>query len=332
MEARVRYSLSALRIAMLALAPGLTIAWAPCRAEAQTADCPTGEFVETEVVGAIERMYAAAKIDDMAGFAAAVSPGFYAYDSGNELTAPTLMALMKAAHAAGKVYEWRVTQPRVRLSCDTAWVSYVNLGAVTDENGRQPLKWLESAALSHDARGWRVDFLHSTRVAAAEPAQAAMPMPMPVPVPVQVPAPAPATVTGHGADEAEIFALRAENNRAIARHDLAAFTPMFADDAVFVWSNGSSATGKAALERFFALDFADPAFVTYIRTPGRISVNDRSERAAEHGTWIAIKREARGETRYGGDYLAHWFRGRTGWMVRGEVYVKLYCGGPLCVP
>jgi len=322
----VRYSLSALRIAMLALAPGLAIAWVPCRVEAQTADCPTGEFVEAEVVGAVERMYAAAKIDDMAGFAAAVSPGFYAYDSGNELTAPTLMALMKAAHAAGKIYEWRVTQPRVRLSCDTAWVSYVNLGAVTDENGRQPLKWLESAALSHDARGWRVDFLHSTRVTAAEPAKT------PTPVTLSVPVPAPAIATGNDADEAEIFALRAENNRAIARHDLTSFAPVFADDAVFVWSNGGSATGKGALLQAFAGDFADPTFVTYIRTPGRISVNDRSERAAEHGTWIAIKRDARGETRYGGDYLAHWFRGRTGWMVRGEVYVKLYCGGPLCVP
>lgn len=142
-------------------------------------------------------------------------------------------------------------------------------------------------------------------------------------------APSPAAFAG---DRTTILALRAESNRAIAAHDLARFTPMFADDAVFVWSNGTSAVGRPALSAFFARDFADPAFVAYVRTPETVAVSDQGVRAVEHGTWTAIKREPRGETRYGGDYAAHWFKTAEGWRVRGELYVKLRCTGPLCAP
>ena len=140
------------------------------------------------------------------------------------------------------------------------------------------------------------------------------------------------TLAAYAADKGAIRALRLQSNRAIAAHDLAAFTPIFADDAVFVWSNGTSAVGKAGLTQFFARDFADPAFVTYVRTPERLAVSDQGVRAVEHGTWTAIKREARGETRYGGDYAAHWLKTAEGWRVRGELYVKLHCDGPLCTP
>ena len=140
------------------------------------------------------------------------------------------------------------------------------------------------------------------------------------------------TLPAYDEDRGAIMALRAESNRAIAAHDLAKFTPIFADDAVFVWSNGTSAIGKAGLAEFIARDFADPAFVTYIRTPVTVAVSEQGVRAVEHGTWTAIKREPRGETRYGGDYAAHWFKTAQGWRVRGELYVKLSCTGPLCTP
>ena len=140
------------------------------------------------------------------------------------------------------------------------------------------------------------------------------------------------TLAAFAEDQAAIKALRTASNRAIAAHDLAMFTPMFAEDAVFVWSNGTSASGRAGLAEFFARDFADPAFVAYVRTPARVAISAQGTRAVEHGTWTAIKREPRGETRYGGDYAAHWARGAQGWQVRGELYVKLYCSGPLCTP
>jgi len=137
-----------------------------------------------------------------------------------------------------------------------------------------------------------------------------------------------ASLPEHRADIAAIRAARAANNAAIAGHDMGAFLPMYADDAVFTWSNGSSAMGKPALSAFFARDFGDAAFQTYIRAPSSISISDRGVRAAEHGHWTALK----AGTRYGGDYLAHWAKGANGWQVRGETYVKLYCEGPLCTP
>jgi ketosteroid isomerase-like protein len=136
------------------------------------------------------------------------------------------------------------------------------------------------------------------------------------------------SVVQYQPDIAAIRHLRAANNRAIAAHDLAAFLPMYADDAVFTWSNGTSAVGKAELKEFFASDFADPNFTAYVRTPASISISERGNRASERGSWTAIKRG----TRYGGDYAAHWMRTPEGWRVRGELYVKLHCSGPLCTP
>jgi uncharacterized protein (TIGR02246 family) len=129
-------------------------------------------------------------------------------------------------------------------------------------------------------------------------------------------------------DVAAIEAARAASNRAIAAHDLNSFLPMFADDAVFTWSNGSHAIGKKDLATFFARDFTDPKFDRYVRTPNRVGVSDRGVRASEQGTWVALKRG----TRYGGDYLAHWMKIGDSWRVVGELYVKLYCSGPLCTP
>ena len=65
-----------------------------------------------------------------------------------------------------------------------------------------------------------------------------------------------------------------------------------------------------------------------MRTPDQVSVSDRRVRASERGTWIALKQG----TRYGGDYLAHWMKVADRWRVVGELYVKLYCSGPLCTP
>jgi len=129
-------------------------------------------------------------------------------------------------------------------------------------------------------------------------------------------------------DVSAIKAARTASNRAIAAHDLDSFLPMFADDAVFTWSNGSHAIGKKELASFFARDFADPKFDRYVRTPDQVSVSDRGVRASERGTWIALKQG----TRYGGDYLAHWMKVADRWRVVGELYVKLYCSGPLCTP
>jgi len=137
-----------------------------------------------------------------------------------------------------------------------------------------------------------------------------------------------ASISQFQGDVAAIKAARAASNRAIAAHDLISFLPMFTDDAVFTWSNGSHAIGEKDLASFFARDFADPKFNRYVRSPSTVSISDRGIRASEQGTWVALKKD----TQYGGNYLAHWMKLADGWRVVGEVYVKLYCSGPLCTP
>ena len=74
------------------------------------------------------------------------------------------MAFIKAQHAAGKHYEWNVTEPDVHISGDTAWIAYVNKGSITDASGTTKQNWLESAFLEKQAGNWKIVFMHSTRV------------------------------------------------------------------------------------------------------------------------------------------------------------------------
>ena len=74
------------------------------------------------------------------------------------------MAFIKAQHAAGKRYEWNVTEPDVHISGDTAWIAYVNKRSITDASGTAKQNWLESAFLEKRAGNWKIVFMHSTRV------------------------------------------------------------------------------------------------------------------------------------------------------------------------
>src|ERR1700736_418854 len=76
----------------------------------------------------------------------------------------SVMAFIKAQHAAGKRYEWNVTEPDVHISGDTAWIAYVNKGSITDASGTAKQNWLESACLEKRAGNWKIVFMHSTRV------------------------------------------------------------------------------------------------------------------------------------------------------------------------
>ena len=73
------------------------------------------------------------------------------------------MAFIKAQHAAGKRYEWNVTEPNVHISGNTAWIAYVNKGSITDASGTVNQNWLESAFLEKQAGIWKIVFMHSTR-------------------------------------------------------------------------------------------------------------------------------------------------------------------------
>lgn len=119
---------------------------------------------EAKVIEAVRSMYVAATKDDLAQFHSVVSPDFYAFDLGKRFTGDELMELIRKAHAAGKIYVWRVTEPEVHIDGATAWITYINRGSLQDATGTKNLSWLESAVLRKDKENWRIHFFHSTRV------------------------------------------------------------------------------------------------------------------------------------------------------------------------
>jgi len=97
-------------------------------------------------------------------FDSVIASDFYLYDGGARFNGDAIMAFIKAQHAAGKHYEWNVTEPDVHISGETAWIAYVNKGSITDVSGTVNQNWLESAFLEKQAGVWKIVFMHSTRV------------------------------------------------------------------------------------------------------------------------------------------------------------------------
>jgi ketosteroid isomerase-like protein len=122
---------------------------------------------QTQIVNTVSVIFAAARTDDVAKFDSVIAPDFYIYDGGVRFNGDTVMAMIKAQHAAGKRYEWNVTEPDVHISGNTAWIAYVNQGSITDASGTVSQKWLESAFLQKQGGIWKIVFMHSTRVLAA---------------------------------------------------------------------------------------------------------------------------------------------------------------------
>ena len=119
---------------------------------------------QKQVVNAVDTLFAAARTDDLAKFDSVVTPDFYIFDGGARFSGEAIMALIKSEHAAGKRYEWNVTDPDVHINGETAWVAYVNKGNITDAAGTKNQQWLESAFLVKQSGRWKIAFMHSTRV------------------------------------------------------------------------------------------------------------------------------------------------------------------------
>jgi SnoaL-like domain len=128
--------------------------------------CAPESTAQSSIVETLQKILAAAGAEDSEAFRAVTTPDFFAYDAGKSLDGPGLMDIIKKGHAAGMKWEWNVTEPKAHVSCNVAWISYVNRGAVTDGSGRHEVTWLESAVLEYNDRQWRIRFLHSSRAAA----------------------------------------------------------------------------------------------------------------------------------------------------------------------
>jgi ketosteroid isomerase-like protein len=149
----------ALAITVFALACTMSVSIADAQQKPLTAD-------ERQIVDTVSTIFAAARTDDVAKFDSVIASDFYIFDGGARFNGDTVMAFIKAQHAAGKRYEWNVTEPDVHVSGITAWIAYTNKGSITDASGTINQEWLESAFLEKQAGAWKIVFMHSTRVPA----------------------------------------------------------------------------------------------------------------------------------------------------------------------
>ena len=119
-----------------------------------------------DLVATIERAFAVLGSPDQPRREDVFCEDFHAFENGVSMTGAELFELMRAAHAQGRRYRWSVESPRVEAEGKLALVRYVNRGAITERPGADPMPmaWLESVLLRRRASGWRIAFLHSTRM------------------------------------------------------------------------------------------------------------------------------------------------------------------------
>jgi type II secretory pathway pseudopilin PulG len=128
-------------------------------------------------------------------------------------------------------------------------------------------------------------------------------------------------------DAGEIRRLRAQSNAAIAAHRAGDSRRLFADEyTALPGSSGRPLTAEQTEQRLAAA-FADPGFVTYVRTPRRVEIAASGKRAAETGIWIGRWRKSDGEMRLTGIYQATWVPRPDGWRLLNESFATLRCTG-----
>ena len=127
--------------------------------------------------------------------------------------------------------------------------------------------------------------------------------------------------------EPQIRELREQFNTAIATHEFERMRRFFADDYTILAGSSGRPFDIAAFRERMIPAFADPAFVTYVRTPQRIVVAQNGARVLEAGNWVGIWRSAHGETRLFGSYQATWVPVGGAWRLKNEAFVSLRCAG-----
>jgi ketosteroid isomerase-like protein len=122
------------------------------------------------------------------------------------------------------------------------------------------------------------------------------------------------------APDAAIRAKRKLTNRLIAAHDAARLRPHLTDDILLIVGDGGLIQGADAVVAAFASQFADAAFVAYVRTTDTVELTADGRRAAETGRWVG---RWKGGIEMSGAYMAAWRESRGQWLLERELYVTL---------
>lgn len=117
-----------------------------------------------------------------------------------------------------------------------------------------------------------------------------------------------------------IAARRKLTNKLIAGKDARRLAPFLAPDIKVIVGDGALILGQRDVLDAFASQFADPAFMAYVRTTQRIDLDATGQRAAEQGTWVGT---TRGVADTAGTYLATWRKVTGQWVIENELFVTL---------
>lgn len=121
-----------------------------------------------------------------------------------------------------------------------------------------------------------------------------------------------------------VRARRKLTNKLIAAHEAERLRPFLHPDVKLTTGDGTLILGAQAVVEAFAGQFADPAFVNYVRATETVELDHTGDRAAEAGRWTALWKGGGDEPTMGGTYLAVWRKDRGQWVVEAELFVTLF--------
>ena len=121
--------------------------------------------------------------------------------------------------------------------------------------------------------------------------------------------------------DTQIRVLREQSNQAIAAHDADRTVSFRAPDIAVGVAGGPTLTGRDASRAAFAEQFADTAFVTYVRTIEQVMMVNPL-RATERGRWVGRWRLKSGMHEQGGSYVAEWRFSEMGWLIHSETFIE----------
>lgn len=125
------------------------------------------------------------------------------------------------------------------------------------------------------------------------------------------------------ASASQIIAARNAINQAIADRNPAAIVAWLQPHYHVVTARGVHRTGRDESAKTWTDLFARDPYVTYLRTPDEIHVNDELGMAQEHGRWTGIVSGEQGQERLTGVYAAKWHRTDEGWRLEAEIFTPL---------